>query len=316
MFDLTYEISNGMFKYPTDSEPNIVSILSSTEVVDGVIRYRSGRQVLNMTNHHGTHIDAPFHKDPEGKKITDYSPSKFVNKAFLINLKNFGKINSNLQVGEKALQSDIFPSSPPKKSIEGFLGPKNSSEGIFRNPLQTPHFSVEYKSEGFGDFKNGQNYLRVIEEEHVQKKIPKEHSHDLVDQDISALIFYTGFCDLMKQKQGKLDGQEKKEFEGTFPYFSQKAAQYLVDNFPFLNIIGIDSFSVDRSGSNSEVHRIFFARDILPLETLVELGRLEYQVGYGDNDFNYPPSRVFKLYSIPIKAQGGDAGLAAAVAEI
>ena len=41
--------------------------------------------------------------------------------------------------------------SLPKKSIEGFLGPKNSSEGIFRNTRQNPHFSVEYKSEGFGD---------------------------------------------------------------------------------------------------------------------------------------------------------------------
>jgi hypothetical protein len=72
-----------------------------------------------------------------------------------------------------ASQSIVSPSSPPKKSVEGFLGPKNSSagkfiqknfphrkskrfscEGIFRNPRQTPHFSVEYKSEGFGDVQN------------------------------------------------------------------------------------------------------------------------------------------------------------------
>jgi hypothetical protein len=50
------------------------------------------------------------------------------------------------------IQGFYFPVSPPKKS-DGFLGPKNSSEGIFRNPIQTPHFSVEYKSEGFGDIK-------------------------------------------------------------------------------------------------------------------------------------------------------------------
>ena len=66
---------------------------------------------------------------------------------------DYGKTNSNLQVGEIASQSAVFPSSPPEKS-KGFLGPKNSSEGIFRKPEQTPHFSVEYKTEGFGDLDN------------------------------------------------------------------------------------------------------------------------------------------------------------------
>ncbi len=46
---------------------------------------------------------------------------------------DYGKTNSNLQVGEIASQSAVFPSSP--------------------KPRQTPHFSVEYKTEGFGDIK-------------------------------------------------------------------------------------------------------------------------------------------------------------------
>ncbi len=46
---------------------------------------------------------------------------------------DYGKTNSNFQVGEVASQSAVFPSSP--------------------KPEQTPHFSVEYKTEGFGDDK-------------------------------------------------------------------------------------------------------------------------------------------------------------------
>jgi hypothetical protein len=74
-------------------------------------------------------------------------------KKYLLQLRDYGKTSSNLQVGEIASQSIVFPSSPPKKSFDGFLGPKNSTEGIFRKPQQTPYFSVEYKTEGFGDDK-------------------------------------------------------------------------------------------------------------------------------------------------------------------
>ncbi len=46
-------------------------------------------------------------------------------------ISNFGEINSNFKVGDKILTEFISPSSP--------------------NPQQTTHFSVWYKSEGFGD---------------------------------------------------------------------------------------------------------------------------------------------------------------------
>ena len=90
-----------------------------------------------------------------------------------------------------------------------------------------------------------------------------------------ALIFYTGFCDEMKEMEGKLKGEEKRNFEGRFPYFSEEAANYISEKGNYLNIVGIDSFAVDRSGSNSEIHRIFFSKDILPLETLVNLADLK-----------------------------------------
>src|SRR3989338_3131660 len=114
---------------------------------------------------------------------------------------------------------------------------------------------------------------------------------------LGALIFYTGFCDEMHANNGKLSSEEKKCFEKTFPFFSIPAANYIVERKPDLNIVGIDSFSVDPSGSNSEAHRIFFSRDILLLETLYNLLELKQKNG----------KKAFGLISYPPKYKHFDA---------
>lgn len=126
---------------------------------------------------------------------------------------------------------------------------------------------------------------------------------------VRALIFYTGFCDEMvemREKEGSLRGKEKEDFEKRFPYFNVEAARFIIEKNRYLNIVGIDSFSVDCSGSNSEVHRVFFARDILPLETLVNLGELKKVVG----------NNLFRLVSVPIKYERGDAAQVRAYAVV
>ncbi len=230
--DLTHELSNGMLKYPSDSEPTIVTIPSSLDIIEGVTRYRSGRQNINTNNHHGTHIDAPAHKIPGGKKITDYPISKFINHCLTMDLTG----------------TDV----------------------------------LKRREISLNDVRNSN--LELI-------------------TDLKALIVYTGFCDMMMQYQ-YLTGQAKADFESKFPYFSQEAAYFIVEKFPRLNIIGIDSFALDKQGSNSEIHRIFFAGDILPLETLVGL----YQI--------QPRNFSFTLHSVPIKIQGGDASQVRAYAEM
>ncbi len=233
-FDLTYALSNDILIYPTDSKPNIIAFPSSTSVVDGVTKYKSGKHDIIITNHHGTHVDAPFHKDPKGRKITDYPLNKFINQCMMIDL--------------------------------------TGTDVLRRREIN------------LNDIRNSN--LRPL-------------------TDLEALIVYTGFCDLMMQVQRNLFGQEKTGFEATFPYFSQEAAEYIANNFPRLNIIGIDSFAVDKQGSNSEVHRTFFAKDILPLETVVELHQLK---PYED--------QTFTLHSAPLNIAGGDAAQVRAYATI
>jgi len=113
---------------------------------------------------------------------------------------------------------------------------------------------------------------------------------------LGALVIYTGFCDIWGNNSSELS--DKNLFEKNFPYFSQDAAQYITNSCANLNIIGIDSFSVDPSGSNSEVHKIFFEKDILPLETLTNLDSLDkYQ--------RFPPK--LELVSVPLSYERADA---------
>jgi kynurenine formamidase len=130
-------------------------------------------------------------------------------------------------------------------------------------------------------FINNLGFVNLIKKDlmfRAKKEITlKDIESDLAQlegNNLGALIFYTGFCDLMRASEGKYTGSQKINFETCFPYFSQEAAKHIAENFRGLNIVGIDSFAVDPSGSNSEVHRIFFEKDILPLETLVNLDEL------------------------------------------
>ncbi len=76
-----------------------------------------------------------------------------------VNFKNDSQnANSHFQVGDKKVTKFI---SPSHKS--NFIN-KNDMQNYFCSsspkPRQTPHFSVEYKTEGFGDVKNG---IEIVE---------------------------------------------------------------------------------------------------------------------------------------------------------
>ena len=99
---------------------------------------------------------------------------------------------------------------------------------------------------------------------------------------------------------------QARELEKGFPYFTLEAAQHIANSNPQLNIIGIDSYTFDRKGSNSEVHRTFFERDTLLLETLVNLAELKEHAG----------NKPFKLVCVPEKYLGLDAAQTRAYAEV
>jgi kynurenine formamidase len=261
--DLTYPIHVGMFKYPSDSAPEIKITKSREEKTEetifdesgfssgaGIIgiKYSSGYIDLNIRNHHGTHIDFPSHKLQNGKTQEAYGLEKFTNQAFLLDATN----TDILKRKEKRLLIRHF---------DRFL-----------------------------------NYQDI--------------------SGIGAVILYTGFSDEITKFEGKLQEQEKTEFEKNFPYLSEELAESLIKAFPKLNIIGIDSFSLDKKGSNSEIHRMFLEKDILPLETLVNLKQLKTEFWNRANFLDSKPSYGFLLHSIPISISHTDAAQTRAFANL
>ncbi|HRZ86027.1 MAG TPA: cyclase family protein [Candidatus Paceibacterota bacterium] len=244
IINLTHRLENGMYKYPSDPEPkiNIVSArleLKQKEIYDEngtlasyeIKKYKSGYSELSIRNHHGTHLDAPAHKLPDGKKIGDYKTERFINRAVIINL----------------TKSNILSRSDKE--------------------------------------------VRVND---IAQNIPNTN-------DFNALIIYTGFCDLMQN-----NNLYKKELEESFPYLKPIVAKYLSTNYEKLSLIGIDSFSVDKRGSNSESHRELFKKDILILETLVNLSELNKEAA----------GKPFQLVSVPVFPSDMDASPTAAYAII
>ncbi|MBR9706560.1 cyclase family protein [Candidatus Pacearchaeota archaeon] len=246
IIDLTYPTYEGMFKYPSDPDPEIeinpAKIEQDPKTNDK--KYKSGHTLLKIRNHHATHMDAPAHKIQGGKTIDQYDITKFVNKASLVTLAQTGP--SNLLKRQK----------------------------------------------------------REIRVEDIKDSIDNNDNNE-----IKALLFYTGFCDEMRKHDGKLFKDSRHMFETKFPYFSMDAAEYIVKAFPNLNIVGIDSFALDPSGSNSEVHRTFFRNDTLALETLANLNELKLALKAKDKD-------TFTLHTAPILYKGADAAQVRAYAVI
>ena len=270
--DLSYYPHEGMFKYPSDPEVESVRTYADVESIEEYIydggghgagasstieKFKSGNLEFKvLRNHHGTHIDAPAHKLPNGKTIDKYPVDFFINDCMLVDLTAV-------------------------------------------------------------NFREGGN--SIICRKHLDEVLRKSTPHD-----VTALIFYTGFCEEMREKEGKLSLPQKKEFEKSFPYFYKDDLKYFLDNISYnncrLNILGIDSFSVDPQGSNSEVHRMLFGnknsgKDILPLETVFNLEELKNTLEREKRrDSNF--SGIFKLVSVPLRYNGADAGQTPAYAVV
>ena len=79
--DLTHDVKNGMMIYPGDP---------AVEIMEGLTHEKDYCHVdrLLLNSHTGTHIDAPYHFLPDGKRITDYDADKFICKGRCIDLRH------------------------------------------------------------------------------------------------------------------------------------------------------------------------------------------------------------------------------------
>ena len=95
IIDLTHDIQTGMMVYPGDPEITLEEMASHE--ADGChVDY------LSCGSHTGTHIDAPYHFIPDGKRITDYPVSRFIGDGVICDLRH-------KKAGEAITADDIFP---------------------------------------------------------------------------------------------------------------------------------------------------------------------------------------------------------------
>ncbi len=132
------------------------------------------------------------------------------------------------------------------------------------------------------------SYVQEITPALLEKHLTPARKARLQQEKVAALLLRTGY--------------DQKIIQGTnnqadFPYFTEEAAVLLADCGLPLNIVGMDSFAFDKKGSNSEAHRIFLSRDVLLLETLVNLDCLKKAAG----------ENSFMLHSAPVIYRNVDA---------
>jgi len=141
-----------------------------------------------------------------------------------------------------------------------------------------------------------ESYVRRISLELLGRVLTPERLQRIKQEGISAFLFHTGYG--MVIERGVTD-------DFNFPHFEGEAAAFLVEacerQGTRLNLIGLDSFSVDPKGTpDSPAHRAFLSRDILILETLVHLDQVAQ--AFGDKPFELICAPV--LYERADAAQG------------
>ena len=128
-----------------DNEPALVLGLSKPKVTSRA-RFGDGQgksnqtSILELSSHNGTHIDAPWHVLPDGKRINDFSISDFVfDKPILVECPKDGL--------EKINQKDLAPHAEALRYCDLLLVYTGFSKFRSVDPekyaLQSPAFSEE-----------------------------------------------------------------------------------------------------------------------------------------------------------------------------
>ncbi len=99
--DLTHCFNNSMPVYPGDS-------IATLKSIDALKVYGISNHIIHSNLHVGTHIDAPGHMIPEGKKICDFPISTFIGKGKLVDACGRKIIDVDLLADVSLQKNDIL----------------------------------------------------------------------------------------------------------------------------------------------------------------------------------------------------------------
>lgn len=121
--DLTMDISEKTFPFPGSPFAEIYNI--STVDKDG-----SNVRRVSINSHFGTHIDAPYHMQADGKKLDEYPASTFVGEARVVDVVGIK------QITEEHVPADI--ETPILIFRTGHSDNRASEKYFENNPVLTP----------------------------------------------------------------------------------------------------------------------------------------------------------------------------------
>jgi kynurenine formamidase len=98
-FDLSHTLGITTPVYPGDPKVELSLSHSFEDFGFSMLRFQSGLHV-------GTHIDAPLHMIPSGKKLSDYPAEKFIGPGRLLDLSDGSRIDA---AGLKKFETQIRP---------------------------------------------------------------------------------------------------------------------------------------------------------------------------------------------------------------
>ncbi len=117
--DLTMEVSEQTPIFPGDPKIKI-------ETIDEMPGSLWNERRVHMNTHVSTHVDAPYHMDPDGKKLEDFPIDYFIGEAVTIDVRGHQKIQAENLGGfqpapivllrtdhsKKAFDEDYFENNP------------------------------------------------------------------------------------------------------------------------------------------------------------------------------------------------------------
>ena len=101
LIDLTHTFTKEMPVFPGDKNAVLKQVAFTNKDDYNSFYLQSGMHV-------GTHIDAPYHMNPNGKKLSDISLEHFIGKGKIIDARRHKIINTDILIDTNIQQNDIL----------------------------------------------------------------------------------------------------------------------------------------------------------------------------------------------------------------
>jgi arylformamidase len=162
--DVSIPIKEGMTVWPGD-EP--FRLVAHGRIAEGA---GSNVSTVTLSTHLGTHVDAPWHFEEDGKRLHEVDPSVFFGEAFLMDLPEVEHVHAD----------DLGPSPLPSRLLIRTRNSRHSPDSPFRKDYAAIEADAAVRLVEEGVRLVGVDYLSVA----PYKQDGQETHHRLLQNDV------------------------------------------------------------------------------------------------------------------------------------